>query len=119
MAVEVITGIERRRRWRVDEKLPIVAEVEQSGACFAEVARRHEVSRGLLWNWRWQVRNGALRPTTGVQFPPVQVVSEATAADTSRPVKPCSFGNFRRHAGHSTRLLATGRVPHRGAVRST
>ena len=58
--VEIITGVERRRRWRVEEKLRIVAEVERPGACFAEVARRHDVSRGLLWNWRRQVRNAAL-----------------------------------------------------------
>ena len=65
--MEIITGVERRRRWRAEEKLRIVAELEQPGACFAEVARRHEVSRGLLWNWRRQVRSGTLevarRPT--------------------------------------------------------
>jgi len=38
--MEIITGIERRRRWRLEEKLRIVAEVEQPGASFAEVARR-------------------------------------------------------------------------------
>jgi hypothetical protein len=46
--MEIITGVERRRRWRLEEKLRIVAEVEQPGASFADVARRHEVSRGLL-----------------------------------------------------------------------
>ena len=49
--MEIITGVERRRRWRREEKLRIVAEVEQPGASFAAVARRHELSRGLLWNW--------------------------------------------------------------------
>ena len=53
--MEIITGVERRRRWRLEEKLRIVAEVEEPGASFAAVARRHEVSRGLLWNWRQQV----------------------------------------------------------------
>jgi Transposase len=47
--MEIITGVERRRRWRLEEKLRIVAAVEQPGACFADVARRHDVSRGLLW----------------------------------------------------------------------
>ncbi len=60
--MEIITGVERRRRWRLEEKLRIVAEVEQPDASFAAVARRHEVSRGLLWNWRAQVRSGALAP---------------------------------------------------------
>ena len=85
--MEIITGVERRRRWRVDEKLRIVAELERPGACFAEVARRHDVSRGLLWNWRRQVRNGLLRPATEVQFLPVQVMAE-TAAEPSRPAEP-------------------------------
>ena len=38
--------------WRREEKLRIVAGVEQPGASFAAVARRHAVSCGLLWNWR-------------------------------------------------------------------
>jgi transposase len=47
--MEIITGVERRRHWRTEDKLRIVAEAERPGACFAEVARRHKVSRGLLW----------------------------------------------------------------------
>ena len=84
MTVEIISGVERRRRWRLDEKLRIVAELELPGACFAEVARRHDVSRGLLWNWRRQVRSGALAPTTGVQFLPVQLMPEPAAAGPPR-----------------------------------
>ena len=68
--MEIITGVERRRRWRLEEKLRIVAEVEQPGASFAAVARRHAVSRGLLWNWRAQVRSGM--PV----FMPVQITSD-------------------------------------------
>jgi transposase-like protein len=59
--MEIITGVERHRRWRLEEKLRIIAKVEQPGACFAEVARPHDVSRGLLWNWRRQVRCGVWR----------------------------------------------------------
>ena len=84
-AVEIITGVERRRRWRVEEKLRIVAELDEPGACFAEVARRHDVSRGLLWNWRRQVRSGALAAAEGVQFLPVQVMPEATTTEHPRP----------------------------------
>ena len=49
--VEIVTGRERRRRWSDAEKLRIVAEAEEPDACFSHVARRNEVSRGLLWNW--------------------------------------------------------------------
>ncbi len=74
--MEIITGVERRRRWRLEEKLRIVAEVEQPDASFAAVARRHEVSRGLLWNWRAQVRSGALAPEPMPMFVPVRVTSD-------------------------------------------
>ncbi|HET8996249.1 MAG TPA: transposase [Acetobacteraceae bacterium] len=76
--MEIITGVERRRRWRLEEKLRIVAEAEAPGACFAAVARRHEISRGLLWNWRRQVRTGALGPAAAA-FLPVRIVPGQTA----------------------------------------
>ena len=50
--MEVLVEAGPRRRWRAEEKLRIVAETKQAGVSFAVVARRHEISRGLLWNWR-------------------------------------------------------------------
>ena len=96
--MEIITGIERRRRWRLEEKLRIVAEVEQPGASFAEVARRHEVSRGLLWNWRRQVRRGELAPDPMLTFVPVQIVAEPPLAlppsSPSKEVAPADPGRI-------------------------
>jgi transposase len=86
--MEIITGIERRRRWRREEKLGIVAELERPGGSFVEVARRHEVSRGLLWNWRRQVRQGALVPEPMRMFTPVQITADATPLE--RPSTPRS-----------------------------
>jgi len=85
--MEIITGVERRRRWRAEDKLRIVAEAEAPGACFAHVARRYEVSRGLLWNWREQVRRGALAADAAPTFLPVQML-----ADTSTAVSTPSSG---------------------------
>jgi transposase-like protein len=81
--MEIITGVERRRRWRLEEKLRIVAEVEQPGASFADIARRYEVSRGLLWNWRDQVRRGALVPEPMPTFLPVQITADVPTAESS------------------------------------
>lgn len=74
--MEIITGVERRRRWRPEEKLRIVAETEAPGACFAEVAKRYDVSRGLLWNWRNQARRDALGPYPTPAFLPVRVMGQ-------------------------------------------
>ena len=41
---------------------------------------RHEVSRGLLWNWRRQVRRGELAPDPMPMFVPVQIMAEPPLA---------------------------------------
>ncbi|WP_408844954.1 IS66-like element accessory protein TnpA [Acidiphilium multivorum] len=75
--MEIITGVERRRRWRDEDKLRIVAEAEAPGAVFALVAQ-HEISRGQLWKWRGQVRRGELVPVPMVpEFIPVRVMASA------------------------------------------
>ena len=74
--MEIITGVERRRRWSVAEKLRIVAETEQPGVGIAEIARRYELSRGLLWNWRSQARRDVLKPEAQAVFVPVRVIGE-------------------------------------------
>jgi len=67
--MEIITGVERRRRWSLAEKLRIVAEMEQPGGPgINELARRYDVSRGLLWNWRSQVRRGVFKPEPAPVF---------------------------------------------------
>jgi transposase len=76
--MEIITGVERRRQWRDEEKLRILAELNQPGVKFSEVARRHDVSRGLLWQWRDAQRRGRLVAETP-GFLPLQVVPELAA----------------------------------------
>ena len=78
--IEIITGRDRRRRWSIADKLRIVAEAEEPGACFAHVADRNEVSRGLLWNWRAQVRRGVLRIEPPASFLPVHLTDTAPSA---------------------------------------
>ncbi len=77
--MEIITGVERRRQWRDEEKLRILAELNQPGVKFSEVARRHDVSRGLLWQWRDAQRRGRLLAETP-GFLPLQVVPELAAS---------------------------------------
>ena len=76
----MITGRERRRRWSTAVKLRIVAEAVAPGTRLADVARRHEVSRGLLWQWCAQVRRGDLRPEAPALFVPVRMEETPPAA---------------------------------------
>ena len=87
--MEIITGVERRRRWRPEEKLRIVAEAERPGASFNDVARRHEVSRGLLWTWRRQVREGVLAPEPMPVFVPVRIADDAPPPGRLALPPPC------------------------------
>lgn len=80
MGLEIISGVERRRRWSVADKLRIVAEADEPGARVAEVARRHEISRSILWAWRKQARAGRLITSDLPAFLPV-VVDAVNAVD--------------------------------------
>jgi transposase len=92
--IEIITGVERRRRWSAAEKLRIVAETEQPGAGIAEIARRYEISRGLLWNWRSLVRRGVLRAEPQAVFVPIQVIREPSIAEqTKHTASPVAAGS--------------------------
>ncbi len=51
-SMEIITGVERHRRWRLEEKRRIIAKLEQCGASFADVLCRPGANCGLLWNGR-------------------------------------------------------------------
>ena len=50
--VEVISGIERRRRWSIEQKRAIVEASLEAGACVSAVARRCDVHPNQIYRWR-------------------------------------------------------------------
>ena len=72
--IDVRVGVERRRRWGREDKLRIVQESLAPNVVVTEVARRHEVSTGLLYTWRKQALAGLLGG-----FMPVRIVANAEA----------------------------------------
>ena len=56
--VEVFTGIQRRRRYTLEQKLAAVAEASQPGMSISFVARRHGISPSLLFGWRRRMAEG-------------------------------------------------------------
>ena len=82
--MEIITGVERRRRWRPEQKLRILVELDEPGATVAQVARRHEVSRGLLWQWRDALRRGDLA-VEELAFLPLRVLPAPQLPSQSPP----------------------------------
>jgi transposase len=83
-AVEVITSVERRRRWSRDEKLRIVAESAQPGRTASQVARDHGIAPGQLFMWRRQLLSEAIAGGIGGDgFVPVAIATEGAAAALS------------------------------------
>jgi transposase len=57
--VEVITSVQRRRRWSAAEKMRMVEESQEPGASVSLVVRRHGVSPNQLFTWRRLAARGA------------------------------------------------------------
>src|SRR5215471_9287701 len=58
--VEIITSVQRRRRWTAAEKVRIVEETFEPGMTVSLVARRHGVAPNQLFTWCRLVVEGAL-----------------------------------------------------------
>jgi transposase len=58
--VEIITSVQRRRRWAAAEKVRMVEETFEPGMTVSLVARRHGVAPNQLFTWRRLVVEGAL-----------------------------------------------------------
>ncbi len=69
----------RRRRWTDDEKTRIVEESHGDGVTLAEVARRHDISRSQLYDWRYRHKHGLLG--AGPQFLRVLQVEDSSGPD--------------------------------------
>ncbi len=74
--LEVITGVDRRRRWTAEEKAWIVAESLAPATTVAAVARRYGLHASQLVVWRQQFAAPAAREAP--EFVPV-VVAEGAA----------------------------------------
>ena len=56
--VEVLAGIQRRRRCTVDQKLEVLEEAAQPGMTISYVGRRHGISPSLIFGWRRRMSEG-------------------------------------------------------------
>ena len=71
--VEVITSVERRRRWSRAEKERLVAAAMEPGAVASEIARAAGIHTSQLFRWRQQLCKRTQIPAT---FNPVAIAPE-------------------------------------------
>jgi len=104
--VEVITSVQRRRRWPRAEKEKVLAAAMEPGAVASEVARAFGIYTSQLYRWRRQ-----LCELTAPQaaFNPVAVVSEP--GPTTPPVSSEPAGIIEIEFAAGGRMRITGSVP--------
>jgi len=100
MRYELMTGVERRRRWSEEEKLSILGEVGFGGETVASVARRHDITRQHIYQWRREMRRKGLMSLRDPLLVPVEVTEDA-APDTG--------DDHSSSIDHVELLLANGR----------
>lgn len=86
-----VLGLERRRRWRDEDKVRIVASVGVGGVTVTQLAHHHEVTRQQIYSWRHELKKkGLLTPSTDVAFLPVDIsdLRKPPGAQAGIPVAP-------------------------------
>ncbi len=81
--VEVITSVQRRRRWPTVEKVRLVEETMQPRMSVSLVARRAGVAPSLLFNWRRRMLEGGLQAVQANE----DVVGSSHVRDLERRVR--------------------------------
>lgn len=79
----VVLGVERRRRLPDALKLEILGEVGVNGWTVSDVARRHDITRQHLYQWRQALKRKGLWPTEAparfVEVPTTEALPATTA----------------------------------------
>jgi transposase len=106
--VEVITSVQRRRRWSRAEKERIVAAALEPGAVASEVAREAGIHTSQLFRWRQQLCERTPAP---IAFSPVVVAPVQEAAALSLPApSPEQAGTVEIEFATGGRMRITGSV---------
>jgi transposase len=84
MRVEVLGGVERRRRWSRDDKMRIIEETLAPGAIVTEIARRHGIATSLVFTWRRRARLATV-VSAGPRLVPVQVAAAESVQSIEAP----------------------------------
>jgi len=78
--IEVITSVQRRRRWTAQQKKAMVEEAEQPGMSISSVARKYGIHPNQLFAWRRLMHEGALvAPGSEEHVVPLSEVKELKA----------------------------------------
>jgi transposase len=90
--VEILGPSDRRRIRTAQEKAALLAEVDAEGGKVRLVARRHNISESLIYNWRSARKAAAMAmgAPENVEFIPAGIIEgpASRAVSTGAPVEP-------------------------------
>ncbi|MER9001940.1 transposase [Mesorhizobium australicum] len=105
--VEVITSVDRRRRWSREEKELLVAASFEPGASTSEVARSAGIHVSQLFRWRKDLCD-RVDPGSS-RLVPVEIVPAVAPPAVEAPAPSASPGRRRRKSGIIEIELGGGR----------
>lgn len=79
----IMTGEDRRRKWRRAEREQILAAAFAPGAVVAQVARQFDVASSLIYTWRRQEAGVAARKRSS--FSPAILIEQVLPAEPAAP----------------------------------
>ena len=82
---EIITAVERRRRWSREEKEQLVVASFEPGVTASEIARSAGIHVSQLFRWRKELCQRS--DGSGPHFLPVEIVPVSTASSTKEQVQ--------------------------------
>jgi transposase len=85
--IQVISGVERRRRWSKEQKQALVAAAFAPRATVSDIARQADIGTCLIYRWRRELQ----AELTGFAEMVVSPVSEST--DRYSPAIEITLGN--------------------------
>ena len=97
--IEIITSVQRRRRWSSAEKERLVAATLEPGASVSAIAREAGIHASQLYGWRRQLRTRQV-----IGFAPVKIDPEAALAGVA------GHGTIEIEFASGARMRITGAV---------
>jgi transposase len=109
---EIISRVERRRKWTPEQKVKILTEVLQPGATVSAIAGRNGISRSQLYTWKKLAQRGdlpgiSLTEQAKSTFAPVRIEA---APPFPAPAVAAPPAHLQRRPGAIEIALTNGRI---------
>jgi transposase-like protein len=88
--IDILGPLDRRRVWSAQEKAALLAEIDAEGGKVRLVARRHQISESLLYNWRSARKAAAVAMGAAetVEFVPIGLIEGPISSGAGAPASP-------------------------------